>query len=492
MLNSKYNRIWIDSILAIASLLIVFFGFSATKAYAADTLVYSTYSASNNGSSNNHFHYNDQNQNSRATYFANCYENLTTTEINKAQFILYNGTTTPGVYFPSDFSIQVNEVSSCSSISILGDLVSEAEPTVFSTAATTTVTALFTQPFSMATSTKYLVQLRYNGIVNPPTSSAHAITRTYTDTNANAVQWRYSKQTNTWTQNTSGSLMFFNFYNDTDWTDPQLPQAINYSPNYNTRFTDISYTLSSTTLSLVPEYFIDLDEIDLTVPNRNITDVQVRWSLRPTTDVSERSYSVLPLSAGSQSTTIEADGITDGTYDFYVGFFNLGTVFDEEKRPFKETNIQFSITVSGGVITASSTTELYDGLATDNPENIVCSLQSLDGCFTKAIMFLMIPGDYGMSYLDEVYAEMGTRFPFAYMTDFKDSITSVYTNPTTQSLGLVVPFASYGDITIISGAMVSDFPLSAPIKSLLSALLWVMLVVQMWRRSQRIFNPAHI
>jgi hypothetical protein len=490
MLNSKINRFWIKSILAIASLLIGFLCLGVVKAQAAETLVYSTYSATNNGNNGRTFIYNALTNSTYATVHGNCYSGVaSSTEINTLEYVLYRWPSYTTAFSPSDFQISIYEVSSCTT-PVLGDFVAAAQPTQFSSGATTTVKSYLTTPFSFETGKNYMVYIEYMGTQN--TVAPTVQTRGYTSSpNTNAFSFRKSAIDNVWVANSSD--LFFNFYNDTAWEPSTVrPDLIAYSRNYQTRFTAVDYTLSSTTLAIDASYFIEMSEIDTSSPTRNPTEVQVQWSLNPTTDVDARSYSALPLVQGDQTLTVDATGITDGIWDVYVGFSNLGHTMGINERPFNETYIQFSIEVSGGVIVASSTTEVYTGQDIENPNNVQCSLTAIDGCISKAVMFLMVPGDYGMSYLDSVYNEMSTRFPFAYMTDFKDSITQIYTNPTTQTLGITIPFASFGDITLISGDMVSDFPLSAPIKTLLSALLWVMLATQMWRRTQRIFNPSHI
>ena len=291
---------------------------------------------------------------------------------------------------------------------------------------------------------------------------------------------------------------FFNVSNGeavaSDCSIPVSPVNITFSENYDTKFSGVGFTYASSTQTMTFDvgYYIDLTEIDSNYAQKNPTDIRIQYSLRPSTDIDSTIESIVPISNGNSTTTIAVDGMSDGTYDIFIGFYNLQSTFYEQDPPFKETNIQFSVTIEGGVITSFTPAEVYDGTEISVTPQYQCGITSIDGCVMKSVMWLFVPGDWGLSALDAVYAQLDSKFPFAYLTDFKDSITDVYTNPTTETLGITIAFASFGDVTLISNEMVEDFALANEIKALIAALMWIAFATQVWRRTQRIFSPQPV
>jgi len=143
------------------------------------------------------------------------------------------------------------------------------------------------------------------------------------------------------------------------------------------------------------------------------------------------------------------------------------------------TSPTYSIRISDSLINDEASTE--NQVNCDSTSGIGWAI-----CSTAVLLF--IPSDASINRFTDVYDTLSTKFPFAYLTDFRDSITSIYTGSTTASLGLTVPFGDVGDITLISADLVSDVPFTSTIRTILGALIWLMLAAQIWGRGQTIFN----
>jgi len=284
-----------------------------------------------------------------------------------------------------------------------------------------------------------------------------------------------------------------NFYypltRNADYTwEPRLPpQQIGFNSVTNTRFTDLSVTGTSTVVVDV-EYFLDLLEIDRTVTEYNPTQVAFRTSLRPSSTFSSVSESIDNTTAGTSSVSTSFVGLVDGTYDLNITFANNGTLFGQT-RPFEKSYIYTEFTIASGTLASVGNIEFYDGLTPPNPEgNQPCGITDLGGCIINAVMYLVYPSSASLNEFNELYETMSGKFPFAYFTDFNDSVSAVFTAPTTEEMALTVPFGDYGDLQLISAEQIEAVPLTATIRTLLGALIWFMLGATIYRRTYRIFN----
>jgi len=107
------------------------------------------------------------------------------------------------------------------------------------------------------------------------------------------------------------------------------------------------------------------------------------------------------------------------------------------------------------------------------------------------VVFLFYPSEGAINNFTNLYDTLSTKFPFAYFTDFNDSIGSVFTGATTASLAITVPFGTYGEIDLISAEQIEAVPFTSLIRTLLGALIWIMLGLTIYRRTQKIFNKEH-
>lgn len=197
---------------------------------------------------------------------------------------------------------------------------------------------------------------------------------------------------------------------------------------------------------------------------------------------------ILPLTEGNASTSILSSVDADGDYSVYVNFYN----FASGNVTFTRSSIVVNFTVSGGDVVSQETVAMIDGLLNSQPEGYVeapCGLTSIGGCIQNAFGFLFYPSPNSTDSFAQLYATLDSKFPFAYFTDFNDSIASVFADTTSSSLSLTVPFGVYGDITLISAEQIEAVPLTELVRTLIGALIWLMLGYTIYRRTAKIFTP---
>lgn len=261
-----------------------------------------------------------------------------------------------------------------------------------------------------------------------------------------------------------------------------------FDQNYQTRFLDLEITGTSS-VNIAVDYFLQQSEIIRTISAFNPTQINFGIALRPTTAISARGVNIDNSVQGTSSEDFTFTSLTDGVYDVNITFMNQGSAIGQSERPFAESYIYSSFTVASGTLTATGTPEFYD-FSQDLPTNqpVPCGITAIGGCIQNAFSYLFIPTDNGMLQITNLYDTLSTKFPFAYFTDFNDSITSVFTNPTTESLAISVPFGTFGTLDLISEDMIEAVPFTSLIRELLGAIIWLMMAYTIYRRTFKIFN----
>jgi len=289
----------------------------------------------------------------------------------------------------------------------------------------------------------------------------------------------------------SKNCYYFTYEWDNTAKTPTTPfefNAIGFNSVTNTRFTDLDLTGTST-INIGVQYFLDENEIEPTVSAFNPTLVQFRYALNPDTEFSTQSESINNSVFGTSTIDTNLSGLADGVYDLNIIFSNQGVLFGED-RPFPKSYIYTSFEISGGVLIATSSVEYYNGLTPEDPERYQpCSLTELSGCLTNSMLYLFYPSTQSITEIYDLYDTLSTKFPFAYFTDFNDSISGLYTGSQTATSTITVPFGDFGNITLISASQISAVPFTSTVRSLLGALIWLMLAATIYRRTQKIFNP---
>ena len=199
----------------------------------------------------------------------------------------------------------------------------------------------------------------------------------------------------------------------------------------------------------------------------------------------------ISTSTGAQSTSVFTPNISDGSYTALVQYYNFGSI-TTGVIPFKESYVYTDFTVSGGVITETTSNEFYNYLA-ESPLEESCSLIDVRCGIVNGFYALFVPEVESLDRLISLRDTLDSKMPFAYVSDFASIVTSIFTQATTQNIEVTYDFAGLGDLTLISTDMLSDAPHAATIKGILEALLWAMFGLQMYRRTLRIFdtNVSH-
>jgi len=269
-----------------------------------------------------------------------------------------------------------------------------------------------------------------------------------------------------------------------------LEYQFGFNTAYETRFTDIDFSGTST-INIAAQYYLDEDEVDTSTSLYNPTAVRYQYALQPGTTLTGRSESIDPGDFGTSTATTSISGLPDGTYDLLVSFSNGGCAIGVSDCPFPFAYVYTEFTVSGGVLTATGTPEFYDQT---NPLSEVteqpCSLTELDGCIANAFSFLFVPSVSSLDGFTALNESLETKFPFAYAYDVSDQYDALFSTALATSTTISIPFGTFGNITLLSEAMLEAVPFASVIRSILAALLWVMLMANVYRRTLKIFNPA--
>lgn len=108
-----------------------------------------------------------------------------------------------------------------------------------------------------------------------------------------------------------------------------------------------------------------------------------------------------------------------------------------------------------------------------------CGLTALSGCLKNAFLWLFYPAGDTVAQFRSL--SLADRWPFAYAYQVGEIRNAVFSSPTTASTTIQVS-TPMGDITFLSAAMMSSVPFAALIKTLLSAVMWFMAVMVIYRR----------
>jgi len=260
-----------------------------------------------------------------------------------------------------------------------------------------------------------------------------------------------------------------------------------FNSTYQTRFTSLDITGTST-VQIDTEYYLHAEELNANISERNPTLVNYEYSRRPSTTLSINGDAITPT-AGTSTSEMQLSSLSDGTYDLLVRFSNIGASLGLSARPFPEAYVYTSFTIVGGVLTATGTPEFYDRTEEQEVSQYRdCSITQLQNCLTNAGIFLFIPSNESIENFTTLKESIANKFPFNYVADFKNAFTDFYTTATTETLEITVEFSTFGDITLLSEDLINAVPFASTIRTILGYLLWIMLVLQIYRRTLSIFN----
>jgi len=264
------------------------------------------------------------------------------------------------------------------------------------------------------------------------------------------------------------------------------PELLNITTN--TGFTDLEITGTST-VTFDVTYFLDQDEVDISQAIYNPSLVRFTTSLRPTTSQRTTGIEINENFDGLASTSETFSTTTDGVYDLQISFGNLGTSITGIV-PFPNSYIYTSFTIAGGVLVATGTVEIYNGVPTSDGNSYVpqpCGLFDIGGCIQNAAAFLFLPTESGLEQIQSVQNDMAGRIPFVYGVQFPDLVDTLYSATSTANFEIAA-HTRLGTTTFLSTAMIAANPLTATVRNIIAYLLWALFAIGMYQRMRTSHN----
>lgn len=272
-------------------------------------------------------------------------------------------------------------------------------------------------------------------------------------------------------------------------------QSNNFNNQFNTRFVDFEILTDNT---MKAHYNLDVTEVDPFRSDRNPTVVTFEPVARgTTTQETSISESIDNTVDGiSISTTNFYQSVTflaSTTYDVFVHFDNIGSVFGSTAQPFAETYLYASFDTDGvgAPIPATLETELYDNL--EEPETIAyqeCGISKLTGCLNNSFRFLFVPSPSSLQGFTTVNEDLSGKLPFIYVYQMKENVESLFDDTSTTTPTITVPFGVFGSITLLSESLLTAVPFQPLIRSIIGYLIWIMFIGNVYRRTLTIFNQT--
>lgn len=259
-----------------------------------------------------------------------------------------------------------------------------------------------------------------------------------------------------------------------------------------TRFTGLSITGTSSVV-FDAYYFLEQSEIDTAVSAKNPSLVTYGTSLRPSSSVSTIGFEINETAQGYGTSTAPFGTTTDGVYDLVVRFGNLASLFGAQV-PFENAYVYSSFTISGGVLVATGTTEIYNGYTAPSHESYQyedCGITSLDSCINNAFVFLFIPNQ---EYVQENYmayqSALETNAPFSYIYDV-NALWSNFSSTTGSTTKPEVPFTLIQGVEMdLMASSTNSVPDSVRLglRTIAGAFMWAFLAFAMWHDKSKIFS----
>jgi len=279
---------------------------------------------------------------------------------------------------------------------------------------------------------------------------------------------------------------FIPFYDLGEITPPEIlpPQVLNNT--YQTRFTDQTLSIASSSLQVEVDYFIDTE--DFLGVNDRPDIILISISNSDTTQFEQNQVFTLPLENGSSSRTLNFDTpIPDGDYTAEINFFNLFSQDYVLNRSFRTVNF----TVSGGAVTEQTVVDFSDALSPpDGLSPSPCGITSIGGCIENAAVSLFYPSTDSIDLMTSQYQILQTKVPFVYVYQASDLITGMYTGTAAVVPELTVS-TGMGDITFISQDMIVNSPLGSfvpVVRDLIALGLWLMLFTALYKKTLKVHD----
>lgn len=294
-------------------------------------------------------------------------------------------------------------------------------------------------------------------------------------------------------------FLIFELYYDGVTATPQNPGVVDvegndilFSTQYNTRFTDITFGNSTSSVDFDISYFIDPTEATTTQTDKNPTGLRVGYQ-KIGTSSSPLAYEYIEITDatstvwGNGTSTFDRILEPDSVYTFVITFANSQTFFSGFV-PFPLANVYFDIeTDSLGGVATSSAIDFMNALQPQAWDLQPCGLSDIGGCIINAFALLFKPSSASIQQFASLSTDLGTRAPFVYVAQAPVLFQSMFSTTQNQSL-TVGATTSIGYISFISKAQLEAIPLSSTVRTIIGYLLWVLLLLHLYYRATNIFN----
>ena len=271
---------------------------------------------------------------------------------------------------------------------------------------------------------------------------------------------------------------------------PDAGYDINFTSQYETRFTNLVYSTTTSTTTLTVGFYIDPSEATSTQADKNPTIVRYRYSKVPSTDVSGIGIGItdaLSPTWGNGTTSGSFVLDTNSTYDFTISFANGGTPLTGV-TPFPLAYIYLRLTTNAtGGIASTSSPEFYNAVEEQAFQYQPCGITDIGGCITNSFAYLFIPSNESLDRFNSLSSELENRSPFVYVYQVPAYWNTLYNTADSQSLTISAS-TSIGNFTFLSASLIEAVPYSSTLRTLIGYLLWVMLAFTVYARVTRLFN----
>lgn len=283
--------------------------------------------------------------------------------------------------------------------------------------------------------------------------------------------------------NSSSTYLGYTTFTYTNGRVSNLSFEYGATSTQNTRFLGTSITGTST-LTFTTPYYLDSSELSTTSQQRNPTGVRYRYG---TTTINS-AIDTIVTTPGYATSTISLSSLAEGTYTYTIGFYNFAVSFENATPPFPNSYLYGSFTINGGVVTSTSTVEVYDStqipIETQYQE---CSLTNISGCIANAFIYLFVPSSYSTQPIFTIKNDLQTKAPFVYFYQVPDYWNTFYNTTQTASLSIGVS-TTIGHIDFISEEQLDDIPLTNTVRTIIGYLLWIMLSLMIYNQTRKMFN----
>lgn len=241
-------------------------------------------------------------------------------------------------------------------------------------------------------------------------------------------------------------------------------------------------------VTISTDYFLELSEFNSLISEKNPTLISYSISQRPGTTTSTRGEN-LTQTQGTGTLATTFTGLADGTYDVYVKFSNTGCQLGLSACPFPLAYLYTSFTLSGGTVTNTGIEEIY----TNTTDIVVgrtyedCSLTKIGGCINNSLRFLFVPSNESIMGLIAVKDDLDTRIPFVYVSEIREVADEIFNTAQAQDIDVVID-TGFGELTFFNREMIENAPYVDLLNTLLSASLWLLFALAVYRIALGTFN----